>query len=119
AQSIDRLVAECAYEHWHRMLFARFLAENDLLIEPESGAAVTLDECAELAKGTGRDAWEVAGTFAQRMLPQVFRTDDPVLQAALAPETRIELENLLASLPREVFIADDSLGWTYQFWQSA
>jgi hypothetical protein len=118
-QQIDRLVAECAYEHWHRMLFARFLAENDLLIEPESGAAVTLDECAELAKGTGRDAWEVAGGFAQRMLPQVFRTDDPALQVALSPETRIELEKLLASLPREVFLADDSLGWTYQFWQSA
>jgi hypothetical protein len=118
-QQIDRLVAECAYEHWHRMLFARFLAENDLLIEPESGAAVTLDECAELAKGTGRDAWEVAGSFAQRMLPQVFRTDDPVLQVALSPETRLALEELLASLPREVFLADDSLGWTYQFWQSA
>ncbi len=118
-QQIDRLVAECAYEHWHRMLFARFLAENDLLIEPESGAAVTLDECAELAKGTDRDAWEVAGSFAQRMLPQVFRTDDPALQVALSPETRIELEGLLASLPREVFLADDSLGWTYQFWQSA
>jgi|688.fasta_scaffold01417_19 hypothetical protein len=118
-QQIDRLVAECAYENWHRMLFARFLAENDLLIEPESGAAVTLDECAELAKGTGRDAWEVAGSFAQRMLPQVFRTDDPVLQVALSPETRLELEELLASLPREVLLADDSLGWTYQFWQSA
>jgi hypothetical protein len=33
-QTIDRLVGECAYEHWHRMLFARFLAENHLLIEP-------------------------------------------------------------------------------------
>jgi hypothetical protein len=118
-QQIDRLVAECAYEHWHRMLFARFLAENDLLIEPESGAAVTLDECAELAKGTNRDAWDIAGSFAQRMLPQVFRTDDPVLQVTLSPETRIELEKVLASLPREVFLADDSLGWTYQFWQSA
>src|SRR5687767_5202720 len=30
AQSIDRLAGQCAYEHWHRLLFARFLAENDL-----------------------------------------------------------------------------------------
>jgi len=118
-QQLDRLVDECAYEHWHRMLFASFLAVNELLIEPESGAAVTLDECAELAKGMGRDAWEVAGAFAQRMLPQVFRADDPVLQVALAPETRITLEQLLASLSRAVLLADDSLGWTYQFWQSA
>src|ERR1035438_3196703 len=28
AQEIFRLKQACAYEHWHRMLFARFLAEN-------------------------------------------------------------------------------------------
>ena len=33
---IAQLMHECAYEHWHRMLFARFLAENHMLIEPES-----------------------------------------------------------------------------------
>jgi hypothetical protein len=32
---IDLLVAECAYEQWHRLLFARFLSENNLLIHPE------------------------------------------------------------------------------------
>ena len=50
AQPIDQLASECAYEHWHRLLFARFLAENDLLVEPESGMAVSLDECRELAR---------------------------------------------------------------------
>ncbi|MCA9241061.1 MAG: hypothetical protein KDA37_12715, partial [Planctomycetales bacterium] len=29
AQELDRLAEEVAYEHWHRMLFARFLAENN------------------------------------------------------------------------------------------
>lgn len=33
-QAIDHLVTEIAYEHWHRMLFARFLAESDLLMHP-------------------------------------------------------------------------------------
>lgn len=28
------------------------------------------------------------------------------------------LESLLNGLPREVFLADDSLGWVYQFWQA-
>ena len=42
-QTSARLIQECAYEHWHRMLFARFLAETNLLIEPESGVAITLD----------------------------------------------------------------------------
>lgn len=118
AQAIDHLVHECAYEHWHRMIFARFLAENDLLVEPESGVSVTLEEVEELAREAGVDPWELASRFAQRMLPQIFRPDDPVLAVPLPTETRVELESLLESLPAAVFTADDSLGWVYQFWQS-
>ena len=118
AQEIDRLVQECAYEHWHRMLFARFLAEADLLIEPESGVAVTLDEVRELARERGADWLALAGGYAGRMLPRIFRADDPVLAIALPPETRRTLEDLLKSLPCETFIADDGLGWVYQFWQA-
>jgi hypothetical protein len=117
-QSIDRLTGECAYEHWHRLLFARFLAENDLLVEPQSGMALSLDECRELAREQSKDWLVLASDFAQRMLPQIFRAGDPVLEVALPPEKRQELEAILEGLPREVFIADDSLGWVYQFWQA-
>ena len=117
-QAVDRLVHEVAYEHWHRMLFARFLAENDLLIEPESGVAVSLAECEELAREQGQDRWTLAGRFAASMLPRIFRSDDPALEVRLAPETRQELERLIESLPADVFTARDSLGWTYQFWQA-
>ena len=117
-QTIDRLVHECAYEHWHRMLFARFLAENRLLIEPESGVAVSLIECEELAREREQDCWTLAGRFAERMLPRVFRPDAPALEVRLAPESRQALEGLVESLPVEVFTATDSLGWVYQFWQS-
>jgi hypothetical protein len=117
-QSIDRLAGECAYEHWHRLLFARFLAENDLLVEPQSGMALSLDECRELAREQSKDWLVLASEFAQRMLPQIFRAGDPVLELALPPEKRQELEAILEGLPREVFIADDSLGWVYQFWQA-
>ena len=117
-QAIDRLAHEVAYEHWHRMLFARFLAENDLLIEPESGVPVSLAECDELAREQEQDRWTVAGQFAERMLPQIFRNADPALKVRLAPETRQGLERLLESLPPAVFAARDSLGWTYQFWQA-
>ncbi len=41
----DKLVQETAYEHWHRMLFARFLAENDLLMHP-GGAPLSPAPCA-------------------------------------------------------------------------
>jgi len=115
---LTHLVGECAYEHWHRMLFARFLAENDLLIEPEMGVAISLEECEELAKEDGKDLWTLASEFAQRMLPQIFRPNDPVLKVFLAREHRIKLENLLNDLELAIFSASDSLGWVYQFWQS-
>jgi hypothetical protein len=117
-QATTRLVQECAYEQWHRMLFARFLAETDLLIEPESGMAITLDEVQELAREKATDWLPLASDYAERMLPQIFRKDDPVLDIALPPETRSEMEELLKGLTKPVFEADDSLGWVYQFWQS-
>jgi hypothetical protein len=117
-QSIERLVREMAYEHWHRMLFARFLAENQLLIEPTSGVAISLAECEELAAEEGTDLWGLAAQFAQEMLPQIFRVDDPVLAAKLPLEIRQQLQGLVASLEVEVFTASDSLGWVYQFWQT-
>ena len=98
--AIDHLAGECAYEHWHRMLFARFLAENNLLIEPEDNMAISLAEAEELAKEEGVDVWVFASRCAQRMLPQIFRPDDPLLQVSFATEHRLKLEKLLASLPR-------------------
>ena len=118
SQSIERLVREMAYEHWHRMLFARFLAENQLLIEPSSGVSITLDECEELASEEGTDLWGLAASYAQVMLPEIFRTDDPVLALKLPLEIRQQLQALVAGLEGEVFTASDSLGWTYQFWQT-
>jgi hypothetical protein len=117
-QVVDRLAHEVAYEHWHRMLFARFLAENQLLIEP-SGQAISMEECEELAREQGVDPWALAASYAQAMLPKIFRVDDPVLQMQLPPETHLALERILETLPPITFTADDSLGWTYEFWQGA
>jgi N-6 DNA Methylase len=118
-QSINRLIHECAYEHWHRMLFARFLAENHLLIHDKEMIPVTLAECDELAADEGApDGWTLAARYAARMLPQIFRPDDPVLQVGFAPEHKRALEKLVTELPVEVFTAEDSLGWVYQFWQA-
>ncbi len=67
--SLNKITHEVAYEHWHRMLFARFLAENHLLMHPQ-GVAVTLAECAELAKEErAEDLWAVATGYAAAMLP--------------------------------------------------
>lgn len=120
-QTMDRLIEEVAYEHWHRMLFARFLAENNLLMypDPDDPVAVTLEECEDLAADEGAaNGWELAARFAARMLPQIFRLGSPVFQLVLPPEHEQKLERLVADLPLEVFTASDSLGWVYQFWQA-
>ncbi|WP_258007492.1 BREX-1 system adenine-specific DNA-methyltransferase PglX [Alicycliphilus denitrificans] len=121
---MQQLVWEVAYQHWHRMLFARFLAENGLLLW-EIGAAVSLDDCEALVQETdpamnlgAKTQWELAGKLAARMLPQVFKPHSPVFELAFAPEHQRELERLLAALPTDVFQASDSLGWVYQFWQA-
>ena len=118
AQSVDHLVHEIAYEHWHRMLFARFLAENYLLIPPEFGIAVSLEECRELARDRDVSLWHLAGKWAEGMLPEIFTQGDPVLAVTLPPEIQQQLESTVESLPNAVFSASDSLGWTYQYWRA-
>ena len=118
AQSIDHLVSEVAYEHWHGMLFARFLAETDLLLLPKTTTAITLNEIEEIAREEGRDWLTVVSEYAEKMLPQIFRSGDPALEVVLPPETRKALEEIIRGLDTQVFTADDSLGWTYQFWQA-
>lgn len=116
-QETVRLEQAFAYEHWHRLLFARFLAENDLLVNPEFGVPMSLAEVQEIAREQNCDWLTLASGYAQQMLLEVFRPDDPVLHVALPPETRQQLEDKLASFPVDIFRADDSLGWVYQFWQ--
>ena len=119
-QALDRLIEEVAYEHWHRMLFARFLAENNLLMypDPDDPVAVTLEECEDLAPDEGAaNGWELVARFAACMLPQIFGHDSPAFQLILPPEYEQKLEHLVTDLPLEVFTAPDSLGWVYQFWQ--
>ncbi len=120
-QEITRLTEEVAYEHWHRMLFSRFLAENDLLMypDPNDPVSISIEDCKELAADEGaRNEWELAARFASQMLPQIFRADSPAFQLSLPPEHQQRLEHLLAAMSSEVFKASDSLGWVYQFWQA-
>ena len=120
AQSIQHITEDAAYEHWHRLLFTRFLAENNLLhTDEENGnVEVTLEDCEELSSELGaRDGFDLACRFASETLPGVFRSNDPILELPLATNNQVELRKLLKSIPAEVFTTDDALGWTYQFWQ--
>lgn len=118
-QEIENLSYELAYEYWHKMLFARFLEANNLLMHPTHGIAVSLDECAEFASGEGYgDKWTAAAAYASHMLPAIFRPEDPLMQVDFATEDRIALERLLEGIGNDIYTATDSLGWVYQFWQS-
>jgi hypothetical protein len=119
AQRIDNLSYELAYETWHKMLFAKFLEANNLLIHTASGVAVTMEDCEELASDENYiDKWDAAANYASKMLPAIFRTDDPLMQVNFATDERIKLEAIIDALERDIFTADDALGWVYQFWQS-
>ncbi|WP_279152223.1 Eco57I restriction-modification methylase domain-containing protein [Photobacterium iliopiscarium] len=117
-QETECLVNEMAYAHWHRMLFARYLEQNNLLMY--EGTSVTLDECSELAEEESdcKDGWELAGRLAQKMLPQIFRVDSPVFAVKLSINHVNELEALISALDPATYQAQDSLGWCYQFWQT-
>ncbi|WP_350551135.1 N-6 DNA methylase [Pseudoalteromonas sp. 120-MNA-CIBAN-0494] len=118
-QETELLVNEMAYEHWHRMLFSRFLEQSDLLMYDEN-THVSLNECFELAEEEPdvKDGWELAGQLAQKMLPQIFRADSPVFDVKLSINHVNDLEELIATLDKETFQASDALGWCYQFWQN-
>ena len=119
AYEIKHLAEKLAYDQWHRLLFARYLLENNLLISPEHGVAVSLDDCEELAPSLKlKDAWAVAARFAAKELPEIFRADDPAGAVELAVNDRQPLIALVTGLAVEVFTASDSLGWCYQFWQA-
>ena len=101
------------------MLFARFLVENNLLIASEWGdVPVSLKDCEDLGKDEGLDKWAMATRFAHQMLPQVFRPAHPAFEVRFAREHRLKLEELIESLPTDMFVATDALGWVCQFWQS-
>jgi hypothetical protein len=115
-----QLENEAAYEIWHRMLFGRFLVERGLLIHPDLGVPIATSELADLAREAGAaDPWALVERFATPSLPAVFKRNDPVLAMTLDPALAKRLRDLVAELPAEVFTADDSLGWTYQFWRTA
>lgn len=117
-QHISQLSYELAYESWHKMLFAKFLEANDLLMHTD-GVAVTLGDCEELAREENFvDKWDAAAHYASNMLPAIFRTDDPLMQVPFATNDRIKLEGIIDGLETSIFTADDALGWVYQFWQS-
>jgi hypothetical protein len=117
-QQTTLLVHEMAYQYWHRMIFARFLEQSDLLMYDQH-TPLTIEECHEIAPDEGaKDGWELAGRLAAKMLPQVFRAESPVFEVKLASNRIQDLEALIGKLDAKTFQASDALGWLYQFWQT-
>ena len=100
AYEIKHLVEKLAYDQWHRLLFARFLLENNLLISPEHEVSVTLDDCEELAPSLGlKDAGPWRPASPRRNCP---RSSAPMIRRArwngpLRTATRSSTRHRLAS----------------------
>ncbi len=116
---IGRVTEAAAYVQWHRLVFARFLLERGLLRD-ETGVVILITDCREEAAMAGAgEEWSIAAAHAARLLPGVFPPDDPLESLTLAPEHAKALRDRLRDLDAAIFQADDSLGWTYQFWRAA
>ncbi|MDQ3119001.1 MAG: BREX-1 system adenine-specific DNA-methyltransferase PglX, partial [Verrucomicrobiota bacterium] len=116
---LKHLTEKVAYDQWHRLLFSRFLVENELLIHPEHKVALSLADLEDLAAEESiREPWDLAARYTSALLPAIFRPDDPAGALMLPSEDRAELLRLLRGLPADTFTASDSLGWCYQFWQA-
>ena len=76
--ALTHLIEKIAYDQWHRLLFSRFLVENELLIHPEHGVALSLHDLEDLAAEEGiREPWDLASRFTAALLPAIFRPGDP------------------------------------------
>ena len=118
-KNLKHLIEKIAYDHWHRLLFSRFLLENNMLLHPEHRVPLDFNDIANLATEANiREPWDLAARYTTLVLRAIFRPDDPVGELSLPSEDRGELLRLLKELPVEVFRADDSLGWVYQFWRA-
>ena len=120
AYEIKHLVEKLAYDQWHRLLFARFLLENNLLISPEHGVSVSLDDCEELAPVAGAER-RLGRRRPLRRRRSCPRSSAPTTRRArwsCPSRTASRSSQLVTGLPVEVFTASDSLGWCYQFWQA-
>jgi hypothetical protein len=74
---------------------------------------ISRNDLKDLAEEEGfADEWALVERFAAPTLPAVFKPDDPVLELTLDPHFQLRLRALVTALPEDVFVADDSLGWT-------
>src|SRR5207249_10368076 len=46
---LKHLIEKIAYDQWHRLLFSRFLLENQLLLHPEHGIGLDFDDVSDIA----------------------------------------------------------------------
>ena len=87
-QTMDRLIEEVAYEHWHRMLFARFLAENNLLMypDPSNPVSVTLRRVRRPRYKRGsKERLGIGSSFCCTYATADFPTRITCVQTILAP----------------------------------
>ncbi len=114
---IDDLTSKCAFQLWHTRFFARFLAENDLLVDVDGGRSISLAECEKLANTSSSGKWQIVLEFASKMLPETIQLGHPAFRLPGLSKLLRRIDALLDLLPHQLFLTTDALGWAYQYWQ--
>ncbi|MDR1036703.1 MAG: hypothetical protein LBT40_09060 [Deltaproteobacteria bacterium] len=120
-KGMERLLDEATYERFHRVLFARHLAERGILVRRagEGAESVSLDECGRMAGDTGEpDDWSVAARLAEEMLPEIFLPESPASLLAIPKKRREKMQKGLARMPRRVVMPSDSLSYVFHEWRN-
>src|SRR3990172_9187399 len=106
-QEIDLLIEEVAYEHWHRMLFARFLAENNLLMypDPDAPVAITLDELPKELFTASDSLGSVYQFWQSKKKDEINASEVKIGARELPAVTQLFTEPYMVS-----FLLDNSLG---------
>ena len=115
----ELLVAECAYEQWHRLLFARFLAENGLLLHPQYKAPVTLGRLRGAGRRTRRARCVVGGGPVRGRDPARGSSGSTIRACGCGSRPRAATPSSRSSTRcrRRCSPPTTRLGWVYQFWQ--
>ncbi|MDR1036702.1 MAG: hypothetical protein LBT40_09055 [Deltaproteobacteria bacterium] len=121
-KGMERLLDEATYERFHRVLFARHLAERGILMRSgeEGPVSVSLEDCGMMAAEMGEpDGLSVAAGLAEEMLPEIFLPEYATSRLPLPKKGREEIQKGLEKMSRNVVMSSDSLSYVFHMWRTS
>lgn len=109
------LTEKVAFYHWYRLLLCRYLLENGFI---EAFKSYEGHHHSKFQAEFFRNA-DAVRKLSDDLFSEILLSDDPAREIELAKNDYLILVDMLLGIPGEVFLADDSAAWSYQFWQAS